>query len=76
MNIEGATNLITRYKLTKTEPYTDPAYLIAVGMVKGMDFLKAHDWVQDLFREQVFSNYQGTWDDVKHTLQIYKGASE
>ena len=72
MNIYQAERLVTRYKLTKAEPFADPAYLVAYTMMKGMDFLRAYDWVRDLFRERVFSNYQGTWDDVKHTLQIYK----
>jgi len=76
MNIESASQLVERYKLTKpTTKWNDPAYAIALCMVKGMDFLKAYDAVQSMFRERVF-NYEGTWNDVQHTIKMYTEASE
>ena len=73
MNIDSATQLLTRMKLTQAEPFRQPAFVIAHAMVnKQMDYLSAYDWVQAMFREGVFFRYEGTWDNVLQVLHTYR----
>ena len=77
MNIEQANNLLTRMKLTQADPFNQPAFVVAHAMVnKGMDFLPALEWVQDMFRENVFHTYEGTWEETLSVIRMYMGVSQ
>ena len=77
MNNEQANNLLTRMKLTQADPFSQPAFVIAHAMVnKEMEFLPALEWVQDMFRENVFHTYEGTWEDTLKVIRIYMGVNQ
>ena len=74
MNTEQAQNLMKRYNLTHENPFSQPAYLIAYSIaVKGMNTFSALSWVRSLHREDVFSNYNCTWNDTMNVIRMYMG---
>ena len=68
---------MARYQLTHEKPFAHPAYLIAYAVgKKGMSIIPAVSWVKELYREDVFINYTGTWSDTMNVVRMYMGVSE